>query len=236
MNRNGATFLMALFMVMIIGIMMGMTGQSWKLIMKREREKELIFRGNQIKEAIENWYNPNYSAGGARRTNVKPLMDLKDLLEDTNSLQKIKFLPQHYATKLDTKNKKCGSECATLKIYQDPMTGKEWTLIRGTLSGDQPVAAGTGVQNAGIIGVASKSDDEPIRTNFKDTSLENIGKALIGTTPDTAGSIPPVAGFGTSTPQTPGTGGKITKYSEWKFVADPKNDHKRIYRSYHEGW
>jgi len=79
LNQNGFTFLMAIFMVMIIGIMLGLTGQSWKMIMKREREKELIFRGSQIKEAIENWYNPNYSVDGVKRTGQPhALMDLKD--------------------------------------------------------------------------------------------------------------------------------------------------------------
>ena len=55
MKPNGFTFLMAIFMVMLIGIVLGLTGQSWKSIMKREREKELLFRGSQIKEAMENW-------------------------------------------------------------------------------------------------------------------------------------------------------------------------------------
>src|SRR6185369_15703960 len=131
-NRNGFTFLMAIFMVMIIGIMLGMTGQSWKTIMKREREKELLFRGSQIKEAIENWNNPKYTVPGvAPRSGPRPqLMDLKDLLNDPTSTTRLSFLPQSYDTNLDDKNPKCAPDCAKKKIYQDPITLKEWTIIR----------------------------------------------------------------------------------------------------------
>jgi type II secretory pathway pseudopilin PulG len=236
-DRNGFTFLAAIFMVMIIGIMLGLTGQSWKMIMKREREKELLFRGSQIKEAIENWYNPNYSANGVKWGASHPLMNLEDLLQNPYSLTPLRYLPQNYDTKLDDKNQKCAPDCPKIKLYQDPMTGKEWTIIRGTMAAGQPVAAAAGVQNAGIIGVASKSDAEPFKTDFKDTALENMGTTGIGTTPGTLDTIPPVSGFGTVSPP-PGLGGKMTKYSEWKFVAESpqKNDHAKIYRAYHERW
>ena len=89
MNQNGFTYILALTVVMIMGIMLGMVGQSWKSIMQREREKELIFRGSQIKEAIENWNNPNYPKKGGKQRH--PLMDLKDLLQDPYSLTKMRY-------------------------------------------------------------------------------------------------------------------------------------------------
>ena len=115
------------------------------------------------------------------------------------------------------------------------MTGKEWTIIRGSLSTGQPVEAAAGVQGAGIIGIASKSNEEPLRTDFKDTALEQMGTVGLGPTPDVATSVSPASGFGTET-QPATLGGAITKYSEWKFIADKKNDHTKIYRAYHEGW
>jgi type II secretory pathway pseudopilin PulG len=242
MNRSGFTLLAALFMVMIIGIMLGLTGQSWKMIMKREREKELLFRGSQIKEAIENWNNVNYTPpGGQKRQRVHPLMDLKDLLSDPYTISPVRYLPQNYDTKLDDKNPKCDPDCAKLKIYQDPMTGKEWTIIRGNMGADGIAAASTSAQGAGIIGIASKSDEEPLKTDFKDTALENMGTnaAAITTTmtPGIIGSVNPPGGFGTTPPPT-ALGGKMKKYSEWKFIAEPpnKNDHSKIYRAYHEKW
>lgn len=238
MNQNGFTFLTAIFMVMIIGVMLGLTGKSWTMIMKREREKELIFRGSQIKEAIENWYNPNYSVNGVRWPANKPLTDLKDLLQNPNTLTPMRYLPQSYGAELDDKNRKCGSECAKLKVYQDPMTGKEWTLIRGNYGPDgaKPNAGG------GIVGVASKSSDAPLKTDFKDTALENMaGNGAMFATPVVAGTNAPAASPGTApggliTP--PATAGKMEKYSEWRFIAEPpgKNDHAKIYRAYHERW
>src|SRR5665647_872691 len=107
MNQNGFTYILALTIVMIMGIMLGMAGQSWKTIKQREQEKELLFRGSQIKEAIENWNNPNYTVPGGTKRVPRPLMDLKDLLLDTNFLTKTKFLPQNYAAEVDDSNPKC---------------------------------------------------------------------------------------------------------------------------------
>jgi Tfp pilus assembly protein PilE len=239
-NRKGFTFLTAIFMVMIIGIMLGMTGHSWKMIMKREREKELLFRGSQIKEAIENWYNPQYTIPGVPpRARVHALMDLKDLLQDPYALTPVRYLPHTYATELNEKNEKCAPNCAKIKLLQDPITGKEWTLVRGSF-GDGNSAAASDAQGAGIIGVASKSDEAPIRTNFKDTALEKMGAGnAVTAQPGTPSSVSPFAGVGEPS-QPLALGGKITKYSEWKFVADKANmsaaEHGKLYRAYRESW
>jgi type II secretory pathway pseudopilin PulG len=238
MNRDGFTFLAAIFMVMIIGIMLGLTGQSWKMIMKREREKELLFRGSQIKEAIENWYDTGYKVPGVTRAAIHPLTDLKHLMEDPNTLTPIRYLPHTYATELDGKSSRCAPDCPKLKVYEDPMTGKEWEVIKCDVSTTaNPLCLKFPGSNI-IIGVASKSDEEPFKTDFKDTALENMGVAGVGTTPSapgTVGTVSPVVGAGTPA-ATPGLGGKMKKYSEWKFIADTNNDHKKIYRAYHEGW
>jgi type II secretory pathway pseudopilin PulG len=241
-NQNGFTYILALTVVMIMGIMLGMVGQSWKTVMRREREKELIFRGSQIKEAIENWNNPKYTIPGGKPRATRPLMDLKDLLQDSNSLTPLRFLPHNYAAAVDDKNPKCAPNCARLKVYQDPMTGKEWTIIRGTTgnaaTGQVPTISAS-TQGASIIGVASKSDEEPLKTDFKDTALENMGVTVAGTKTGAVGTVPQVttvSDLNGPASTSPALGGKMTKYSEWKFIADPANDHTKIYRAYHEGW
>lgn len=241
-NQNGFTYILALTVVVIMGIMLGMVGQSWKTLKQREQEKELIFRGSQIKEAIENWNNPKYTVPGVQPRPRHPLMDLKDLLQDPYSLSKMRFLPHHYATELDDTNPKCAPDCAKLKIYQDPMTGKEWTIIRGSINAQSGsvIPAPPGSQGGGIIGIASKSDETPFRADFKGTALENMGTLAIATAPAATGNVPqtPVAGLALkdSATEPPGVGGKMTKYSQWQFIADPKNDHTKIYNAYHEGW
>ena len=225
MNRNGFTFLMAIFMVMIVGILSAFTGKSWTMIMKREKEKELLFRGSQIKEAIENWYKQDYNVKGVRWTAPpKPLMELKDLLENPH-IPSLRYLPHSYAADLDDSNPKCDPDCAKIKVNQDPMTGKEWTLIRGNVNTAGKVI--TLNPGGGIVGVASKSDETPIKTDFKDTALENmIVEGDKFKNPDLSMPLTP--------PKDPLE--KKTKYSDWKFIYDPANDHKKIYRAYHEGW
>ena len=235
-NKSGFTYIFVLTVVMIMGISLGMVGQSWKTLMQREREKELLFRGSQIKEAIENWYNPNYSIDGVKSNATRPLLDLKDLLSSPYTTKPLRYLPQSYETKLDGNSRNCAPDCATLKVYQDPMTGKEWTIIRGNVKNGQAVEVGSSVPGAGIIGVASKSDEEPFKTNFKDTALENMGVPVPGSTTPVAGTVAFVNRTGAAI-SSPGLG-KMTKYSEWKFVSESpqKNDHKKIYRAYHESW
>jgi type II secretory pathway pseudopilin PulG len=227
-NQNGFTYILALTIVMIMGIMLGMVGQSWKTIKQREQEKELLFRGSQIKEAIENWYNPTYIPGGGTGSkSIKPLLDLKDLLEGGQQANKKPYLPHTYAAELDDKNPKCSTDCPKLKVYQDPMTGKNWNIIKCDISSTTNAFCMKFPGTNTIIGVASSSDETPFRTDFKDTALENMGSIGVVTAPVIPGSVPqaaPYMGFG------------MSKYSEWKFIADPQNDHTKIYRAYHEGW
>lgn len=124
---GGFTYLAALIIIVIMGIMLGMMGQTWTTIMKREREEELLFRGMQIRNAIERWQTPR-----AGQTVVTPLKDLKDLVKDPRSLSTVRYLRQD-----------------PNKDFLDPITGKEWVVIKDPVKG--------------IIGVASSSEETPLR-------------------------------------------------------------------------
>lgn len=130
-SSAGFTYLAALVLVIVLGIMLGAAAQSWTMLMKRERETELLFRGRQIVEAIARWYKPQITAGVAPRVSP-PLTDLKDLLTDSKSLSKVHYLRRDPTT-----------------AYNDPITGKEWAVIRDA--------------SQRIIGVASTSEDEPVK-------------------------------------------------------------------------
>jgi type II secretory pathway pseudopilin PulG len=135
-SAAGFTLIAAMVAVTIIGIMLGATGQSWTMFMKREREEELLFRGMQYRDAIIRWNNggkiPSTLPGAIQPVlqNKKPLMDLKDLLQDPGSAGTVKYLRQ---------------------LYKDPITGKDFVPI--------PDA------NKNIIGVASSSEDKPLKTS-----------------------------------------------------------------------
>jgi len=106
---GGFTYLAALFMIMIMGIMLGAIGQSWSALMKREREEELFFRGSQIRDALKDWYTPK----PGRHVATAP-KELRDLLKDPRSLTTVRYLRQ---------------------LYIDPVTGKEWKVITGPVKG-----------------------------------------------------------------------------------------------------
>ncbi len=75
--------------------------QHWSMVMKRDREAELLFRGNRIKEAIER-YVADYEVQKATRANRYPLK-LEDLTKR----------PKRYLQ----------------FVYKDPMTGEDFDLI-----------------------------------------------------------------------------------------------------------
>lgn len=138
-NQQGFTYLVVLLAVMLIGIMLGAIGTSWKLTMQREREEELLFRGMQIQDAIGRWHQPQ---GNVQQHVATPLNDLKDLLRDPRTPATVRYLR---------------------KLYRDPMTNQDWTLIR------EPAR--------GIVGVASSSTERVIKKdNFPDQLKDLVNK------------------------------------------------------------
>jgi hypothetical protein len=82
--------------------------------MLREREKELLFRGMQYKDAITMWYKKSPTSLG--QAVAFPLNDLKDLLKDPRTT---------------------GSNTARYirQLYKDPITGEDFVPIKGGATG-----------------------------------------------------------------------------------------------------
>lgn len=93
---------MMMFIIVLAGITLMAVSQHWITVMKRDREAELLFRGNRIKEAIER-YVADYEVQKATRSNRYPLK-LEDLTKR----------PKRYLQ----------------AVYKDPMTGEDFDLIR----------------------------------------------------------------------------------------------------------
>ncbi|MHC1697062.1 MAG: type II secretion system protein [Geobacteraceae bacterium] len=115
LNNKGFALLAVLTMVIVMGISLGATGLSWRIVTKREREKELLFRGTQIRDAITRWYSLKSVEQAAM-----PLRDLKDLLKDPRTPKTVRYLR---------------------RLYIDPMTNKDWELIVDPAKGIQGVAS-----------------------------------------------------------------------------------------------
>jgi hypothetical protein len=103
MNQHGVTYLFIMMLVVFLTIsLLGMT-QQWSVIMKRDREAELIFRGTRIKDAID-LYVADYEIQKATRPNRWP-RTLEELTKKS---------PKRYLQ----------------MAYSDPMTGKKFDLIK----------------------------------------------------------------------------------------------------------
>lgn len=107
-STAGFTYLAALMVVAIMGIMLAAAGQSWKTVMDREREEELLYRGMQYRDAIIRWYKP--------RPGLPPPVALNDLakLVDPGGAKKTPYLRT---------------------LYKDPITGEDWVTIKGGATG-----------------------------------------------------------------------------------------------------
>ncbi len=99
----GFTYMSALILIVVSGIALSEAGRLWQTISKREREEELLFRGDQIRRAIASYVDV------AGQSSPSYPMRLEDLLKD----------PRFPGTKRHLR-----------RIYHDPMTmdGK-WALI-----------------------------------------------------------------------------------------------------------
>jgi len=128
-HQRGAILLSLLVMVVIVGLLAGLAGQSWRSTMQREREAELLWKGLQYRQAIASYHRLGQTFPS----------DLEELLRDPRAPGVIRHLR---------------------KLYDDPMTGDSWVLIR---TPDQK-----------IVGVRSSSEEEPFRQDGFPEELEGF--------------------------------------------------------------
>lgn len=104
-RTGGFTYLMLLWWVALSGLMLAALAQSWVLDARRAREAELVWRGEQFRQAIEAYASVPVGEGQSQLPRR-----LEDLLEDRRSGE----LERHLK-----------------RIWPDPMTGRtEWGLVR----------------------------------------------------------------------------------------------------------
>ena len=131
-NQRGAILLLLLVMVVIVGLASGLAGQSWRTTVQRAREAELLWRGQQYQKALSSYYS-------VRQGQQSFPAKLDDLLRDPRFPHVVRHLR---------------------KLYDDPMTGGAWELIK---------------DSAGhIIGVRSSSELEPFRKDGFPESLDKL--------------------------------------------------------------
>lgn len=102
-NQSGFTLFVLLFSIVLMGISISVAAKQWTNIVKREKEKELLFRGDAIKRAIELYYRT--ARGGM---NQYP-RSLEDLVKDTASASTKRYIR---------------------RLYKDPITNNDWVLVK----------------------------------------------------------------------------------------------------------
>lgn len=103
---QGFTYLALLAAITIIGISLGATGKYWQNIIQRDKEEELLFRGDEYRKAIERYYT---AVPG--RTQYPATID--NLLKDERTPQGKRYLR---------------------KRYVDPFTGEDFREIKDPLT------------------------------------------------------------------------------------------------------
>ena len=102
-KQSGFTYLAILFAIAIAGVLLAKTGIDWSQAGQREKERQLLFVGDQFRQAITLYYER--TPGAAKRYPAK----LEDLLTDERYIT-----PQHYLRQL----------------YRDPLTNRaQWGLV-----------------------------------------------------------------------------------------------------------
>jgi type II secretory pathway pseudopilin PulG len=100
--QSGFTYLFVLMLIALIGMGLVAAGTLWSTEVKREREIELLFIGEQYRQAIRSYYE---------RPGQPPRLpqSIDELLEDRRDVEIARHLR---------------------RAYRDPFTGKEFVLIR----------------------------------------------------------------------------------------------------------
>ncbi|HSQ90807.1 MAG TPA: hypothetical protein VLM19_01395 [Nitrospiraceae bacterium] len=107
MSERGVTYLMLMFVIVLIGIATTAAAKQWKAVVQREREADLLAKGIEIQNALA-LYSATIKAGRVVPGEVYP-QTLADLTR----------LPKPYLR----------------KVYRDPMGSGEWEYVRAPTGG-----------------------------------------------------------------------------------------------------
>ena len=107
----GFTFIGLVIIIAILGVVLLSVGEVWHIAQKREKEQELLFVGNQFRQAIKSY---KLHSPGSIKQQAYPA-SLEDLLKDPRFPSTQRYLR---------------------KIYLDPITGgPDWGITTGPNGG-----------------------------------------------------------------------------------------------------
>jgi type II secretory pathway pseudopilin PulG len=127
----GFTYIGLLIGIAVIGGALAAVGQVWSMESRRDKEAELLYRGDTIRMAIAAYV---YGPGGSGQYP----QELQDLVQDQRTPQVTRYLR---------------------RVYEDPITGMaDWTLIRSPSGGIMGVASSSQAQPLKVQGFNSADE------------------------------------------------------------------------------
>jgi type II secretory pathway pseudopilin PulG len=136
-QQGGFSLLALLFLVAGLGVAMAALGTMWHTAAQREKERELLFVGNQYRQAIESFWKTPLPVGTVRRLPK----NFDELLADARFPTTVRHLR---------------------RLYRDPMTGEtEWGLVKdpdGGIYGVYSLSADKPFKRAGYPALYSHFD------------------------------------------------------------------------------
>lgn len=153
-NQKGVALMGVLVAVVILGLMSGIAGSTWKTVVQRAKEQELLWRGNQYRKAIESYYKTAHAGAVGTLPN-----SLDSLVKDARSAVILRHLR---------------------KLYLDPMTGEDWVLIKapgGKITGVRSSSMLEPFKKAGFI---EKNKDFADKESYSEWQFVFDTKAKVG--------------------------------------------------------
>ena len=124
-SNDGFTYLGLLFAIAIMGIALAAAGSLWQVAQQRDQERELLYIGNQYRQAIALYYEK--SPGGGKQFPKS----LENLLQDNRHVTIQRYLR---------------------KLYRDPITNSDtWGIIEvpgNTITGVYSLSEATPIKQA----------------------------------------------------------------------------------------
>ncbi len=174
-DQKGFTFLTVMFSIVLIGTMIGTAARQLTTVAKREKELELLFRGQAIRRGIELYYRTS-RAGFSQYPR-----SLEDLIKDPGSPGTRRYLR---------------------KLYSDPITGGEWVLLRdgsGRVKGVRSASEDVPLKKANFP-EELKSFEE--KKKYSEWLFEYNPQQAVHNPPGSRAPVPPAT---PSTPASPAT-------------------------------
>ena len=132
-QQRGATYLLLLFVLAAAGAGMAAMGEQWALVAQREREAELLFRGQQFSQALADWRDLSLP---------RPAVETgqKGQTGQTGQTVQLRSPPTLQALLVD--DRVSPPRHHLRRLYADPFTGQpDWDLVLDAEGGIEGVAS-----------------------------------------------------------------------------------------------